>query len=388
VAHFLEHLMFKGTGRFPDDAFERFAVANGGGSPNAFTSHDFTVFPLSLPKGHLAALMEREADRMVNLRLSEEDIAPERRVVQNERRGNENSPAYQLIDRVYAALFPGHPYGRSVIGTEAEIERLDRKAVLDFYRRHYAPNNAVLVVAGDVSEAEVRRLAERTWGRIPARRDLPPRTVHPLPARPQEPRVELSHDRVTTPSVGFYYLTPGLVALPPEDAHALDLLCRIAGGAVIGRLHRSLVQKERVAISVSASHELDLQAGVLSFAASAAPGVTAADLEAALGREIAALARDGVTEAEADDARQGYLAAKAYEDDSHRERARLYGEALASGHAIADVDAADPRVARVTAAHVSRVAGRYVAAGAPVVGVLRPQAVGLAAEPPGTAGAN
>lgn len=373
LAHFLEHLMFKGTERFPDNYFERFSVANGGASINAFTTQDYTIYPQSLPKRHLAALMELEADRMVDLKLSDVHIGSERRVVQNERRGRENSPAYMLVERINAALFPGHPYGRSVIGTEAQIAALDRDKALAFYRRHYAPNNAILVVAGDVTESEVRALAERTFGRIPAQPDPPQRIVHPLPARPAARRVELEHERVTTPSVGYYYLTPGIGALPQADASALSLMTRIAGTSLIGRLYRSLILEQRVAIAVSASHSLDVQGGVLSFIATAAPGVAAADLEAALGRQVAALGRDGVTEPETDDARQGFLAAKAYVDDNHRLRAAFYGRALALGQTVADAEASNERMARVTVADINRLAARLIDQAAPVVGVLRPR---------------
>jgi zinc protease len=381
VAHFLEHLMFKGTDRFPGNSFERFSVVNGGASINAYTTQDYTVYPQSLPKRHLAELMDREADRMANLQITEAQVASELRVVMNERRGNENSPAYLLGDAIDAALYPGHPYGRSVIGTEAQIATLDRAKALAFYKRYYAPNNAILVVAGDVTEDEVRTLAEQTFGRIPAKADLAPRVIHRLPREPAERRVELQHERVTTPSIGFYYPTPGVGALPRKDAYALDLLTRIAGTSIIGRFYRALVLEQRLALSVSASHSLDVQAGLLSFTATAAPGVSAADFEAAFRRQIDALARKGVTKAEADDARQAYLAAKAYEDDNHRQRAGLYARALARGLTIADVEAADAIMAKVSVADVNRVAARFVGKVEPVVGVLRPRSVEQAAGP-------
>src|SRR5262245_3638245 len=233
VAHFLEHMMFKGTKRFPGNYFQSFAVANGGGAINGITTLDMTSYRQSLPKQHLAALMELEADRMVNLELPEDQVAPELRVVANERRGNENSPSYLLMEGVRSKLYPDHPYSRSGIGTEAEIAKLDRAKALAFYQRYYGPSNAVLLVAGDVEEDEVRALAEKTFGSIP-RRELGMRVVHPLPARSKADRVELADERVSTPNIGIYYLTPSLGAMPRDDAAALALLCEIANKSLIG----------------------------------------------------------------------------------------------------------------------------------------------------------
>src|SRR5215471_10485249 len=204
VAHFLEHMMFKGTKRFPGDYFQHFAVANGGGSINGITTLDITSYPQSLPKQHLAALMELEADRMVNLQLPEDQVAPELRVIANERRGNETSPSYLLMEGVRAKLYPDHPYGRSAIGTEAEIAKLDRAKALAFYQRYYGPSNAILLVAGDVEEGEVRALAEKTFGSIP-RRELGMRVVYPLRTQSKADRVEMADERVGAPNIGMYY---------------------------------------------------------------------------------------------------------------------------------------------------------------------------------------
>jgi zinc protease len=373
LAHFLEHLMFKGTKTFPGNSYERFVVANGGAGINAITFQDLTVYPQTLPKKHLAALMEREADRMVNLLISDEQVKAEVGVVQNERRGNDNSPVYQLNELVRAALFPGHPYSRSVIGKEAEIATLDRAKALAFYRRYYAPNNAVLVVAGDVTEGEVRKLAESTFGRIPANKDLPKRIVQPLPEKPATTHVDLEHERVAVPSIGFYYATPGVGPLSESDALALTLLGRIAGQSIIGRFHRALVTGQQVASEVSASHWYDVRGGILRFTAVAAPGVALADLQAALAREVAALGR-GVTAAEVDDARKAVLALKAYLDDNHRLLAEAYGRSLAQGLTIADVENVYELAARVTVDDVNRQIARFIAKTEPVTALLRPKA--------------
>jgi len=372
VAHFLEHLMYKGgSERFAAGYIDRFIMVNGG-TGNAATSHDYTVYHQRVPKKGLAMLMELEADRMVNLRPREEHIAPERQVVLAERRGAENGPGFLLGERLWAAQFPDHPYGRSVLGLEAEIKTLDLAKAVDLYQRYYAPNNAILVVAGDVTESEVKELAEKTYGRVPARA-VPKRAVHPLPDRPLATRVELEHEQVTLPSIGQYYLTPGVAGMSRRDAYALSLLSNIAGAATIGRLYRSLVIDQRLATSVSASYSRGLQAGMLAITATAAPGVSLATVEQALSKEIAALARDGVTESEVDDARRGFLAAKVYQDDNHWQRAWAYGSSLAIGLTVADVEAADDLVAGLTAADVNRLASKLLAGSQPVIGVLLPR---------------
>jgi zinc protease len=281
------------------------------------------------------------------------------------------------MEGVRSKLYPDHPYGRSAIGTEAEIAKLDRAKALAFYQRYYGPSNAVLLVAGDVEEGEVRALAEKTFGSIP-RRELGTRVVHPLAARSKADRVEMADERVSAPNVGMYYLTPSLNAMPQADAAALALLCEIANRSLIGRFYRSLIINQRVAVGASASRSLDVQAGTLNFAATAAPGVSAAALEAALAKEIAALARDGVTETEADDARRVFLAQAAYDDDNPQSRARTYGSEIALGMTVEQIDAWMDVVARVTRADINRVADRYIAKAEPVIGVLLPKAAGTA----------
>jgi len=194
----------------------------------------------------------------------------------------------------------------------------------------------------------------------------------------------LEHEGVTTPSIGYYYMTPGAAALPQADAKALALLTHIAGTEIIGRVHRRLVMEDRLATSVAASYSPGVQAGSLTFTALAAPGVAEADLERALAAQIATLARDGVSETDVDNARRGFLAAKVYEDDNHRKRAASYGYARVVGLTIADVDAADDVVARLTAADINRVAASILGKSQPVIGVLRPRTVSRVVGPKST----
>jgi zinc protease len=179
---------------------------------------------------------------------------------------------------------------------------------------------------------------------------------------------------VATPSVGFYYTTPGVGVLSQADGTGLNLLEHVTGASIIGRMYRSLVTDQKLATSFSASHWYDLRGGILSFSATAAPGVPVADLEAALGREIAALVRDGVTAAEIEDARKAFLAARAYVDDNHSLRANTYGQFLSRGLTVADVERADDLIARVTADDINKLIARFMAKTEPVIAVLRPKA--------------
>jgi len=377
VAHFLEHMMFRGTKRFPADSFDKFVVSLVGTTANAFTSHEYTKYPQSLPKQKLAELMELEADRMINLEIREDDVKPEIGAVLNERRGKEVSPLFLFYEKLGAARFPDHPYGRSLLGSPDDIKALDRARTLAFYQRFYAPNNAILVVAGDVTESEVRALAEKTYGRVPAR-PVPKRILHPLPERPLKGRVEMQHEQVTLPSIGFYYTTPGVAATPRADAHALNLLSQIAGTSIIGRLHRRLVTGKQLAMSVSASYSLNVHAGTLAFTATAAPGVPLPEVERALAAEIAALARDGVTEAELEDARHSLLASRAYSADNHRNRADTYGVGRVAGLTLAEIEAAYDHISRLTLADVNRAAAQTIGKAQLVIGDLRPLTVGTA----------
>src|SRR5260221_170516 len=208
LAHFLEHLMFKGTAKNPMGRFSQ-VVATIGGQENAFTAADYTGYFQRVPRDQLKSMMEFEADRMTGLVLTDDVVRPELNVVLEEwnmRVGN--NPATRLGEQMDAALYLNHPYGRPVIGWRQEIEQLDREGALDFYRRFYTPNNATVVIAGDVTPEDARTLAQETFGKVPRVAEVKPRI------RPQEPvqeaarTVTLADPRVTQPSLSRYYLVP------------------------------------------------------------------------------------------------------------------------------------------------------------------------------------
>src|SRR6187402_1899446 len=238
LAHFLEHLMFKGTDKNPSGRFSQ-VVATIGGQENAFTSADYTGYFQRVPRDQLKAMMEFEADRMTGLELTDDVVRPELNVVLEEQNMRvANNPAARLGEQMDAALYLNHPYGRPVIGWRHEIEQLDREGALEFYRRFYAPNNAILVVAGDVTAAEVRTMAEETYGKVPRFAEIKPRL------RPQEPvqqaarTVTLADPRVTQPSISRYYLAPSSLKARPGESEALDVLAHILGRGSNSRLYQ------------------------------------------------------------------------------------------------------------------------------------------------------
>ena len=254
IAHFLEHLMFKGTTLHPAGDFSA-RVSEIGGNENAFTTTDYTVFHQNVAKEQLGLMMAYEADRMANLVLTDEAVLPERQVILEERRSRtDNDPGAQLGEAVSAALYENSHYGIPVIGWEHEMAQLDRADAVAFYNRYYTPNNAVLVVAGDVTADEVKSLAEATYGKLPRRAEPPPRVrarePEPLAAR----TVTLSDARVTQPSLRRSYLVPSYGTAVGNEAEALDVLSEIFGGGTTSLLYRQLVIEKGVATSAGAGY--------------------------------------------------------------------------------------------------------------------------------------
>ncbi|BBK34636.1 zinc protease [Stella humosa] len=359
IAHFLEHLMFKGTPTVPDATFSR-VIASNGGRDNAFTSYDFTGYYQMLPADKLPLAMEMEADRMANLAFTEAQVESERRVVLEERFSRtDNSPSAQLREQTRAALYLNHPYRLPVIGWEQEIRQLGHADARAFYERWYAPNNAIVVVGGRVTMAEARPMAERTYGRIAAR-PLPPRTVVQEPARVAETRIEMASERVRQPYVNLAYIAPSLFTGDTRHAYPLEVLATIMGSGVSSRLNRALVLEGSLAVSASTSYDSN-QRGPATFNIFATPrqDVPVAAVEAAMAAEVARILKDGVTEAELARAIRRVQDSAVYARDSLSGPARIVGSALAIGLPLEEVDAWPERVGAVTAAEIAA-AARHV----------------------------
>ncbi len=372
IAHLLEHLMFKGTKAAPGKTFSQTVAANGG-RENAFTAHDFTGYFQTLAADRLEAVMRLEADRMTNLTLSEEDVATEREVVLEERRSRtENEPSALLSEHVSAAQFLALPYRIPVIGWAHEIRQLTRTDALEFYRRYYAPDNAILIVAGDVKTADVRKLAEKYYGVIPA-------SGKATRNRPVEPpqiaarRVELRDDRVRQPAWRRTYTAPSVMSGETEHALPLDLLANILGGGTTSRLYQDLVVEQKIAASAGAWYSGDsVDLARFGFYAQPQPGGDLAGVEAAVDATIAKLLADGVTDEEMARAKSGMIAAATYARDSVRRTARIFGGALVIGLTAEDVETWPERVEAVTAEQVLAAARHVLDLRRSVTGLLLP----------------
>jgi len=361
IAHFLEHLMFKGTKKNPSGQFSE-RLAEIGGQENAFTSQDYTAYFQRIAREHLATVMEFEADRMTGLVLTDDKVLPERDVVLEERRTRTDSnPAAQLSEAAQAALFTNHPYGRPIIGWEHEIRQLNREDALAFYRRYYAPNNAIVVVAGDITEKEVRPLVEKAYGAIPRQPEV---KRH---ARPQEPeprahrRVVLSDPRVKQPQLSRTYLVPSYRLAKPGEAEALDVLAHIVGGGSLSRLYRTLVVENDMAVSAGAWYSgIDLDYSRFGIYATPKPGVSLETLEAAIDAVVARVAADGVTDAELDRAKTRLIADQVYAQDSQARLARMYGAGVVVGMTVEDIRAWPDQVRKVDAEAVRNAARTWL----------------------------
>jgi zinc protease len=338
IAHFFEHLMFKGTREIAPGEFSR-TVARNGGEDNASTSWDWTEYYERISRDRLELVMRMEADRMRNLRFSDESFASERDVIVEERRQRiDNNPGAVLGERMRAMLWPHHPYGTPVIGWLHEIQALDRETALAFYQTWYAPNNAILVVAGDIDAAELRPLAERYYGRLRPTRNLPARVWVSDPPAVGPMRVTHRDEKVRQPSMSRIYRAISYGADTGRQAHALDVAIEILGGSETSRIYRALVEEQRIAVSAGAgANTSGLGGGSVSVYATPAEGVSLEQVETAIDAVIAQFLRDGPTDAELARAKSSLAAAAIYSRDSQESMANVYGASLAQGESIDDV---------------------------------------------------
>lgn len=372
LAHFLEHLMFKGTARHPEGEFSK-TVSRIGGNENAFTSYDYTGYFQRVPRDQLATVMGFEADRMTGLVLKDENVLPERDVVLEEYNMRvANNPSARLGEQVQAALYLNHPYGRPVIGWRHEIEKLDREAALAFYRRFYAPNNATLVIAGDVEAAEVRDLAQKTFGPIATQPAIAAKRIRPQEPEPAGPRtVTVADDKVEQPSMMRQYLAPAGPAAAKAERAALDVLAQALGGGSNSLLYRALVVDQGLAVSAYAWYQgAAVDASQFGVSATPKPGVDFPRLEAALDKVIAGVADNGIAASDLEDAKTQLVAETIYAQDSQAKLARWYGAALTVGLSIDDVRQLPDTIRAVTAEDVQAVARKYLTKMRSVTGYL------------------
>ncbi len=356
LAHLLEHLMFKGTPTVPAGRFSRL-IAEKGGVDNAMTSRDFTAYFQHIAAEHLPLAMRLEADRMAHLKLAEKDFRSEREVVREERlQRTDNDPGAMLSERLAMALWMNHPYARPVGGFDSEIRGLTRADALAFHKRWYAPGNAILFVAGDVTPAWVRELAEATFGRIPGKA-APPRVRPPLEAPPADIRVALAAPTVRQAEWRRVTVAPSCGTADGKTVAAFDVLAEILGGGTTSRLYRSLVLERKLAIGVAAGHSgMALGPGTFSIAATPMPGHTAEEIDRAVGAEIAAVAQAGVSADELARVKDRLLAERVFARDDLFAAPQALAQALATGCTLAAVEDFADDVAALSPADIEKAA--------------------------------
>ena len=371
LAHFLEHLMFKGTAQNPGNRFSQ-EVAEIGGQENAFTAGDYTGFFQRGPREHLKEMMAFEADRITGLVLTDAVVRPELNVVLEEQNMRvANNPNGRLVEQMDAALYLNHPYGRPVIGWRSEIESLGRDDALAFYRRFYTPNNAIVVIAGDVTPEEVKADAEETYGKIAPRAEIAPRRRPSEPVQEAPRTVTLADARVEQPSLTRFYLAPSRTTAKPGESEALEVLAHVLGSGANSRLYRTLVVEQGIALSAGAYYsETALDYGKFGVYGAPKPGKTLHDVETAIDAVLADVSEHGITADELDLAKNRLIADAIYAQDNQATLARWYGAALATGQTVDMVRNWPEAIRAVTADAVHQAARSWLDRRASVTGYL------------------
>jgi zinc protease len=371
LAHFLEHLMFKGTAKNPTGHFSH-VLATIGAQENAFTGNDYTAFYQRVPSEKLKLVMDFEADRMTGLQLTDAVVLPERDVILEERGWRiENNPRARLGEQIDAALYLNSPYGKPVIGWRHEMEQLTRDDAIGFYRRFYAPNNAVVIVAGDVEPNEALKFAEETYGKVARHNNILPRH------RPQEPpqvaprSLTLADPRVEQPLLQRVYLAPSSATAKRGESEALEVLAHILGSGSNSRLYRVLVVDKRVAVMAGAGYDSSaLDMSKFGIFGAPRPGVTLPQLESEADAVLADVIAHGVTAEELERTKSRMVADAVYARDNQLSMARWYGTTLTTGGTVNDVLKWPDRIRAVTAEEIQDAARHWLDKRRSVTGYL------------------
>ena len=347
LAHFFEHMMFRGTKTIPGDEYSQI-IAKNGGDENAFTTHDFTAFYEQIASDRLKLAMDLEADRMANLDLSDNSVSTERDVVLEERRMRvDNNPQALLGEQMAAALHLSHPYGRPVIGWSEEVRRIDRVSAQDFYDHHYAPNNATLIVAGDVTPDQVRNLAQSEYGKVAAR-EIPPRAEFSEPPRIAETRITVQRPDARVPIFTRTYRVPSYAQAAPGQAEGLELLSQIMGGDQTAALYRILVEQKKLASDAGCNYDgFTRDAAEFSVYGVPRPGVSLETLEKAIDQVIQGFTAGAANAGDLTRAKTQLVASVTYRRDSQMAMATAYGTALMIRLTVDDVNKWPARIGAV-----------------------------------------
>ena len=367
VAHFLEHMLFKGTDKVAPEEYARIIRKHGGRS-NAFTSHDATVYHATMSRDTIGIAIDLEADRMVNTRFEDKYFIPEKKVVQEERRMRADRPRSALAEITNRVTYTVHPYRRPIIGWPEDIRRMTLEDMKAFYRTYYSPNNAFIVVAGDFDGDEILKRIRETFGRLP-RRPGPPEVGLAEPPQRGERRVLLKRE-AQLPSLVMNYHVPNV---GHEDSYALDVLEMVLSRGRTSRLYRDLVYDRRIARSAWAGyHRVSVDPTTFSIGAQAMPGKDIAEVEAAIDEVVSGVRDQGVTRAELDKAKNQVAAAFIFAQESNRGQAMRIGFYEITG-GWRRMNEYLQGIQGVTAGDVRRVARQYLDRDRRTVGILVPQ---------------
>jgi zinc protease len=380
LAHYLEHLMFRGTKTIPPDEFSRIVAAQGG-EDNAFTSYDYTAFYEEVASDRLPMIMQMEADRMAKLRITPDTAIPELKVVLDERQQRtDNDPQGRFVEKLDNKYQPHYPYGRPVIGWKHEIEKLNTVDAERFYNAHYAPNNAVVIISGDVRVEDVMRLAAATYGRLP-RRDVAARLPVPAPSLPATHDFSMTDAGVDQPEIIWRLGAPSYSSQTHDEAYAYEVLAEALDGGEIGLLYRRLVSRQGIASGVETSYDPDAR-GVTSFTigATPAPGKPAKLVAHALRTMVSDLAAEGLSAEDVDSAKKRLKRSAIFAREGLMMPGYAFGMALTTGHSVADVEAWPDRIDAVTTDQVNAALRALAATSYETMGMLLPDRHATAAQ--------
>jgi zinc protease len=366
VACLVEYLTFKSMDKIGDASR---TIARLGGKQNAFCGKDATVYWQRVSKNSLETVMEVEAERMARLNITDDEVTIVRNVMLESLREGDNDPGAQLHEKMHAALYRSHPYGIPRVGWSNEIARLTRRDATRFFKRHYVPNNAVLIVSGDVAPEEVRRLAEGAYGKLPTGA-LSQRACSQAPPAIVDHRITITDPRAGAGRFSRQYAVPSYATAPPGDGEALELLTKILVVGTGSRLHRKLVIEKRLAAIVAGRYRrLGVQAGFISL--SAVPnGVDLNVIEGVVDDVLEDVRQNGVTRVELGGAKRSLLASHILDGDDQQHLARSYGWAVVTGQTIDEFEDWAASISKVTVADVIKAANKYLDPRQAVTGYL------------------
>lgn len=379
LAHYLEHLMFRGTSNLGPGEFSKMIAAQGG-EDNAFTSYDYTAFHETVAADRLPMIMQMEADRMHNLQIMPETATPELSVVLNERQQRtDNNPEGRFGEKLRHLLMPHHPYGLPVIGWKKEIEKLTVADAAAFYKQHYGPNNAVVIISGDVEPEAVMRLATSIYGSLP-RVDVGPRRKLPPAPDPKQHRFVMTDAGVEQTQLQYSIIVPSYVTQKATEAYAYEVLAEALDGGEVGPLYRHLVVEQNIASGVGTEYDPDARGdAVFAIALTPQPGKTSDQLDKALQDELRKLAKDGLDEKTVENAKKRMERSAIFARDSLMVPGYVFGMALTTGRTVQDVEEWPERIEQVSLDQVNEALRDLVANSHYMTAMLLPDAKASAA---------